>query len=158
MFDVKKYNKEHAEKRREYARKHYNNNKEKCKQRHQEWVNANRSRVRKINKNSNDSLRGRFIRWKSHAKERGVKFNLVYEDVENIPLICFYTKTILTLETGKENTVSLDRIDNSKPYDKNNILLCCEIINRMKHTMSIYDFIKIAKLIASRKSIILKFI
>lgn len=47
--------------------------------------------------------------------------------------LCFYTGRILTYaEAGCPYSVSIDRIDSSKPYTKDNIVICGADINYMK--------------------------
>lgn len=57
----------------------------------------------------------------------------------------FYTK--LPFKTLKD--ISVDRIDSSKPYTKNNIVLTSQTINIMKGTLEVSEFIDICKQIAA---------
>jgi hypothetical protein len=54
---------------------------------------------------------------------------------------CFYTGTVLTTIVNKPDTLSLDRVDSSKGYHKDNVVLCTSRINRMKREMSVCDFV-----------------
>jgi len=69
-------------------------------------------------------------------------FALTKQDVEQIPLICHYTGKPLTLEANHFNTISIERLDSSKGYTKENVVFCCETINRMKQELSYDDFIE----------------
>ena len=114
-------------------------------------MNDNKLRVRKFRK----TLKGKFNGWKNSAIRRNIKWNISLEDLKNLPLICYYTGKGLTLKTKQENSISLDRLDSSKPYQKDNVVFCCEIINRMKWELAESEFIKICKNIleAQNKSI-----
>lgn len=76
---------------------------------------------------------------KSRAKEKGVSFCLTISDIESLwekqKGLCFYTKEALTLEPNNRRTISLDRVKPSLGYVHNNVVLCCDIINKMKWDM-----------------------
>lgn len=82
---------------------------------------------------------------KGRRKEKIVGFDLTIEFLYEIWDIqkgnCFYTGIPMTLESNNPNKVSLDRIDSSRPYTKDNVVLTRYIINRMKQEFSIKDFI-----------------
>ena len=46
----------------------------------------------------------------------------------------------MTLEAGKLNTVSIERIDSKVGYTKDNTILVCQAINRMKSNFGFEDF------------------
>lgn len=94
------------------------------------------------------SLQGRFGMWRRSAKSRDIKWDITMADILKMPMQCFYTKLDLTLEKDKLNTVSIDRINNSKPYTKDNIVLCCHYVNIMKNKFKLSDFLDICKLIS----------
>lgn len=54
---------------------------------------------------------------------------------------CYYTGRIMDLRINSINSLSIDRIDSSKNYSKNNIVLCCSVVNFMKKKSNIQDFI-----------------
>lgn len=88
------------------------------------------------------TLWGRYIGWKTRAKSRKINFNIEYEYIEKLPMICAYTGVELTCKKNFPNTISLDRIDNIKGYIRGNVVLCCSIINYMKQEMKKRDFIE----------------
>ena len=47
---------------------------------------------------------------------------------------------ILGLDITNLNYCGIDRIDNYKPYIKENCVACCNICNRMKLEMNLFDF------------------
>ncbi len=106
-----------------------------------------RKRLREYNKNNpkkasekgkrfNRTLKGKIKSWKRSGSKRGFEWDLDYDFLNSIPLVCAYTDEILTMETNNLNTISLDRIDNTKNYEKDNVVLCCEIVNSMKRDLT----------------------
>jgi hypothetical protein len=53
---------------------------------------------------------------------------------------CYYTQKYLSLEINNPNKVSIDRVDSSGGYTKNNVVLCRVIINNLKQDLSLKDF------------------
>ena len=52
------------------------------------------------------------------------------------------------------NTLSIDRVDSSKGYIKENIVLCCDSVNTMKMKLKVSDFLNICKEIVKYQSLI----
>lgn len=83
--------------------------------------------------------------WKMHqrakqrAKDRGHEFTLEFSDII-IPNVCPVLGLPLNVNSGKSgaypNSPSLDRIDNSKGYTKDNIRVISQQANAMKHCAS----------------------
>lgn len=96
-------------------------------------------------KRAKSTLKGRISQWRWNAKDRGIEWFLDLEFIESLPLICHYTGEELTVEQNKPNTVSLDRIDNSKGYTKDNVVFCNWRVNQAKNTMSKLDFFTMCK-------------
>lgn len=79
--------------------------------------------------------------WKMHqrakqrCKETGKEFSIVVSDI-TIPNICPILGIELNMNSGKSgayrNSPSLDRIDNSKGYTKENIQVISQLANAMK--------------------------
>ena len=97
-------------------------------------------------------LNSRFARWKKGARDRNIPFDLTFEQIETMPLVCHYTGKELVLESNRPNTVSLDRIDSSKGYTPTNVVYCCAFVNLMKHTLSYENFLSVCKMIAKHHS------
>ena len=106
---------------------------------------------KKVMQKFRNTLRGKFGRWKESAKRRSIPFNISLDDIEKIPMKCFYTGIDLDLKSGKFNTVSLDRIDSNGAYDKDNIVICCKQINIMKQDLSVDIFIEYCEKIGDKK-------
>lgn len=85
----------------------------------------------------------KFTRWKMSARKRGISFDdsmdyTVLLDLWNKQKgLCYYTNIPMVLSNDPcPELVSIDRIDSNKGYTRDNIVLCCYIINSWK---SSYD-------------------
>lgn len=99
------------------------------------------------------TLKGRYRSWKFNAKKgnRNYEFSVSLEYLESLPKICYYTGVELTLEAKKPNTISLDRIDNTKGYIEGNVVFCCADINHMKTDLTEERFYELCKAITNHK-------
>lgn len=95
------------------------------------------------------TLKGRFVCWRKSAKKRQISWDLSFEDIKDIPLTCHYTGETLSLEAHLYNTISLDRIDNSKGYTKDNVVFCGKLVNNMKNTQTKSNFIKMCRMVSN---------
>lgn len=89
---------------------------------------------------------------KNSAKKRNQEFSLEINDVVGFwndqQMICAYSGLEMTLEAGKLNTVSIERIDSDIGYTKDNTILVCQAINRMKSDFSYQDFYMLCQSVA----------
>ncbi len=73
---------------------------------------------------------------KQSAKKRNIKFDLDMSDLNNLsfPLTCPVLNIPLTFNTGRaqDNSYSIDRIDSSKGYSADNIIVVSNRANRLK--------------------------
>ena len=123
----------------------YNKNKEIYK-----LDNSYRIAINNINSKYHHTLNGRIKAMltaaKNRAKKRGIEFSLKYEDII-IPEYCPILKIPLVL--GKNcyysNTFSIDRIDNSIGYIKDNIRIISMKANTMKNSASKEELIMFSK-------------
>jgi hypothetical protein len=130
----------------------YRNDCMKCNHdRNKKWHNNNKKHISEHNRKYRENLDVRFSNWKYNAFVRKIEWNLNFDDIKNIPLICFYTNIKLTKETNKFNTVSLDRMDSNKGYTKDNVVFCCAGVNVMKQSSSILEFLSICKIVVMNK-------
>lgn len=82
----------------------------------------------------NGYITGILVRLRRRAKRKGVDFNLTQSDIRNIPNTCPILGIKLFYTPGKRtnNTPSVDRVDNSKGYTKDNIRIISWAANRLK--------------------------
>lgn len=134
----------------ELCRADYNINPEKYSEKNKKSYIKNSERVKTNSRKYAASLKGRITTWKNNAKYRGIEWNLPEGYFENISMLCFYTGKEMTFETNKFNTISLDRKDSSKGYSEDNVVFCCQAINRMKFDLTFDEFIECCKVVGQR--------
>lgn len=87
---------------------------------------------------------------KGSAKSRGIAFDIVKEDII-IPLHCpilnipLYTGAHPKYYPKHKNTASLDRIDSTKGYTKDNIWVISWLANRMKQNATHEELLSFCK-------------
>lgn len=78
-----------------------------------------------------------YTRLKSSAKKRNIDFNLSLTDLNNLsfPLTCPILGIPLKFNNGQlqDNSYSIDRIDSSKGYEIDNIIVISWKANRLKN-------------------------
>jgi len=89
---------------------------------------------------------------KRAAIKRNNEFNLTVDDIVNCwnnqYQICAYSGIEMTLEAGQLNTVSIERINSDIGYTKDNTILVCQAINRMKSDFKYDDFYNLCASVA----------
>jgi hypothetical protein len=89
-------------------------------------------------------MHSRHRQWRSSAKKRGFEFRLTFDDLIDLFKTqegrCFYTKEILILKSKSDMTISLDRVDPTKDYTKDNVVFCGTKINLIKLDLSLQEF------------------
>ena len=89
------------------------------------------------------TIRGRYIHYKSGAKQRGLEFSLTLEQFELFwKKPCYYCG-------GEIETIGLDRVDNNIGYTMDNIVPCCITCNNMKRDLTQEKFISQCKQISN---------
>lgn len=120
-----------------YDQQIYFKNLNKNLSRHKEYYKNNKYKVkeyRERNKNKISNLRrnpeNRFRVSKNLAKYRNLSFTLTFEEYKSlISKPCYYCEG----EFGKvETSLGLDRIDNGRGYELDNVLSCCTDCNRTR--------------------------
>lgn len=86
---------------------------------------------------------------KQRAKKRNVEFSILKEDI-TVPEVCPILGMKLEMNNGsgaggKDNSYSLDRIDQSKGYIKGNVQVISHKANSMKFTASREELLLFAK-------------
>lgn len=109
-------------------------------------INFNRER---FDKSYKQKISIRFNHTKSRCKDNGTEFTITKEDVinqyENQQGKCYYSGRVLSYKTKDENVMSIDRINPKIGYTKENIVICCWRINRMKLNYGVKDFLKLCE-------------
>jgi hypothetical protein len=91
--------------------------------------------------------------YKKRAKTFGIPFQLKASDLVSLYVaqkgLCYYTgeQMLVGNKLGKSrrNSLSLDRLDQTKGYVRENVVWCINLVNIMKQTMSeqqFYDFMR----------------
>ena len=100
------------------------------------------------------------IQW---AKKRNISFEISVQDLIDLRSTqdgkCYYTGYYMEYELSyfkswsqmdkSKFIVSCDRLDSWLWYQKENIVLCCAVINRMKSTLSYNEFLDLCQIISS---------
>ena len=90
-----------------------------------------------------------FNRLKTSAKKRGIKFTITAFNLMNLswPITCPILGIKLEHHTGQaqDNSYSVDRIDSSKGYEPDNIMIISNKANRMKNNGSLEELNLIAE-------------
>jgi len=107
------------------------------------WQNKNKDKVRQYDKARDNTIDGRYRRYKHEAKRRNIDFNITKNQFKT------YWKKKCYFCGGEIKTIGLDRIDNNKGYSIDNLKSCCKVCNRMKGKMSYPNFINHCKKIVS---------
>jgi hypothetical protein len=143
--DRKEYHKNYG---KEYRKKHADS----IKQYKKQWCENNKDIIKKYRKdyvvNNHEKLM--VLGVKHRAKKKGVECTLNESDID-IPLICPALRKPIIREydtTGKRGpkawSPSVDRIDNTKGYTKDNIQIISHQANTMKGQASPEDLINFA--------------
>ena len=104
----------------------------------------------------NSTIEGRAKIFLQNAKKAAVArqqaFQLNITDIVNCwntqSNVCAYTGRLMTLDAGKLNTVSIERIDSNIGYIPANTILVCQAINRMKSNFEFEDFYNLCRDVA----------
>lgn len=89
------------------------------------------------------SVNAMYSQLKSSAKKRGIRFTLEKTDLWDLdyPLTCPVLGIPLTQNksAAKDNSFSVDRIDNSKGYEPGNIIIVSNRANKLKGDASLEE-------------------
>lgn len=90
-----------------------------------------------------------YNRLKSRAKAKGIPFTLTLTDLNDlsIPITCPILNIPLRKERGRQtdNSISIDRIDSSKGYTIDNIVVVSWKANRLKSNATLTEMKQIVK-------------
>lgn len=94
------------------------------------------------------SLKQIFGHYKRAAKNRKFSFALTFEDCRKLfSQPCYYCGTSPCCKTKRFHDSAtfayngLDRVDNARGYEKDNVVSCCKVCNMAKRALSVNDFI-----------------
>ena len=115
-------------------------------------IGNNKARIKQ-----NSTIQGRAVVFLRNAKRSALKRNQeflleikdIVEGWNEQDKICAYSGIEMTLDAGKLNTVSIERIDSNIGYTKENTILVCQAINRMKSDFNYEDFYMLCKSVAT---------
>jgi hypothetical protein len=132
----------------------YQNNKEEKTNYQREWQKNNKDKVKSYHSGdltTDNGIKNKIKSLRKRAFGKGLDFNLTIEDFKILPTHC----PVLGIEINytnkgkpQDNSPSVDRIDNTKGYTSDNIIIICYRANRLKNDASIeeiekiYDFYK----------------
>jgi hypothetical protein len=161
---------------RQYKPGRYLNNCLECnREKIRKWIKDNEERKNKSNYTYNNSLRGFLVNAFNHMIKRSrkrknrksVEVNLTKQQFfeefllhyERFGMNCRYTGVPLTTISNRgtkkititQTNLSVDRIDNSLPYQVDNIVFCTHQFNNRKSSVGIDDCKKILKVYEERK-------
>ena len=120
--------------KREHTKKYISERKEHYKQLNDEWRKNNPDYQKKWTKKCPESQLLRSAR--QRAKQKNMECNITQNDI-HIPKICPVFK--VPFVKGTEYAPSLDRIDNTKGYTPENIVVVSRKANVMKNNGSVQD-------------------
>lgn len=127
-----------------YHRKDWTLNKEKHLKRQKKYYKQNSSTLRAKASLYWQSPKGRFVNYISGAKERGLSFELTFEEFMLFwQQPCYYCNDPV-------KTIGLDRVDSSRGYVLTNVVACCETHNKGKSDLSQEEFIVACNKVARR--------
>lgn len=94
------------------------------------------------NKGGAPTIKMRWHSYKSGARTRGIPFDIDFRDFQSMwQKPCSYCGTSIP-------TVGIDRVDNSRGYERGNIVPCCAICNKMKMVLDASMFIEHCRRVA----------
>lgn len=92
----------------------------------------------------------------SSIKRGGQEMTLTRESLlelwEKQKRLCFYTDIEMDTQPELFNSVSVERVDSKIGYTKENVVLVCNVINRMKSDLSLDLFIEMCKRVSLKNS------
>ena len=135
----KLWRKRNPEKTAEYSKRYREKNKEKYRENNRKYRETHKELRRKLGRKyrikMSNSPEFKFKDYQNIAKFGKRKWNLTFKEFMNFwQKPCYYCGS-------KIKNIGLDRIDSKKGYEKDNLIPCCWICNRMKHTLGQKEFL-----------------
>lgn len=86
---------------------------------------------------------------RKRTKDSDVTLSFLKELYAQQKGLCHYTRAPLSIEVvdGHYNLsgLSIDRVDSSRGYYQDNVVLCCWVVNAMKKDLSLEDFLDLCR-------------
>jgi len=142
---AKNYYERNKDKCREIVKKWKEQNKERDSNNRQKWRLNNPERIKQSRENNIETML--YISAKARAAKANMEFTITKDDIK-IPEVCTYLKYPITRKLGAgriKTNPSLDRIDSTKGYSKNNIQVISNLANRMKSNATKEELIQFSK-------------
>lgn len=125
------------EEKRKYAKEYYQKNIHKIRKQHLEYQKRNRQKLNKWAREYRRTPEGFYKHVEKMAKRRKIEFSLTkrwfVNWLKNQKNECLYCRRVLEGKRNVGSSASIDRIDSRKGYEKTNIVLSCELCNRVKN-------------------------
>lgn len=83
----------------------------------------------------------KYLSLKDSAKVRGIEFSLSLTSLKNIyrSKRCYYTGQTMSLGGNNHNSLTIDRVDNTKGYVSGNVVACVKWFNEAKGSLTPED-------------------
>jgi len=121
---------------------------EKAREASRKWYQKNKASEIKKSTEAKYKAPERYMLYtaRGNAKRKNIEFSIVESDIV-IPKFCPILGVLLETKVGNRgnNRASLDRIDSSKGYTKDNIQVISYLANRMKTDATVDELISFAK-------------
>jgi hypothetical protein len=104
-------------------------------------------KLKRENQTLEEAIQYKFYqaRYRSKGGQKNREFDLNVEDVkkqwEKQEGLCAYSGTPMDIKANSPNHFSIDRVDSSQGYHRDNIVLCINVINLMKRDLSTEEFV-----------------
>jgi len=99
---------------------------------------------RRYQRQGGGSLLSVFNTTRRFAPRRGLDFTLTFDEVQEMwdsqGGLCWYSGVPMTTDVGDPLKVTLDRLDSSSDYTRENVVLCSIVANLMKKDMTVDTF------------------
>jgi hypothetical protein len=154
---TKEYIDNHKDERNEYYRKKYAEDSTGSKKAQKKWNEKNRESRLKYFKGYREENLEKFMRSRlicgarERSKKKNLDFNIDYEWIdEQLSKKCPRTGWDFVYEANSPRKPSIDRIDSSKGYTKDNCQLVCVIYNYAKNMWTDKDVILLAEALLNK--------
>lgn len=88
------------------------------------------------------------------AEKRGHKCTITRQDLIDLWLsqdgLCYYSDLPMEIKPAESTSVSVERLDSNVGYTRENTVLCCNAINRMKSDFTVDEFIHFCRSVSEK--------